>query len=86
MGHDRAEANTLVGESMVIYNFEAGAAIKTLRATIIKTEVVNNATIIYANSPLINSSVTIEGKKINLQIANYSDHSVIGWPLILGSF
>ena len=77
----------IIGESMVIKNFEPISAIKTLNAKIIKTEVLENgAVVIYAFSSLINKNVTLENEKVNLQIAHYANYSVIGSPLILGSF
>ncbi len=81
------DLDLLVGESMVIKNLEAGAVIKLLKANVVKTESLGSgAVVIYANSPLINKSVRISNQKVNLQIAVYADYSVIGWPLILGSF
>ncbi len=77
----------LIGESMVINNFDPSDAIKKLKAVVVKTEYLENgATVIYAYSPLINKNVQINSRKVNLQIAYYEHYSVIGWPLILGSF
>lgn len=76
-----------IGESMTIYNFEPIAAIKTLNAKIVKTEQLETgATVIYAYTSLISTSVEVDGQKVNLQFAHYLDHTVVGWPLILGSF
>lgn len=76
-----------IGESMTIYNFEPISALKTLQATVIKTETLTDGTsVIYAYTDLIDKTVDVEGKKVNLQLACYEDHTVIGWPLILGSF
>ncbi len=79
-------SSNLIGESMIVENLEPIAAITSLNAKIIKTEQINNASIIYAYSSAINSYVTIDGKKVNLQLACYDDYCVIGWPLILGSY
>ena len=40
----------------------------------------------YSYSPLIKKSLNIENNNVNLQIAYKNDSSIIGWPLILGSF
>lgn len=75
------------GESLVINNLEISSAIKTLNARVVKTEYLDNGTIvIYAFSSLIPKNVIAFDEKVNLQIATKDDRSVIGWPLILGSY
>ncbi len=87
MNTDTENINQLVGESMKIYNFEPASAIKTLRAKVIRTEYLDTgATVIYAYTDLIKPQVNIEKQNVNLQIAYYEEYSIIGWPLILGSF
>ena len=87
MNKGKVMQHNLVGESMVIKNFEPISAIKTLNAKIVKTEVLDSgAVVIYAYSSFINKNVTLENEKVNLQIAYYDNYSVIGWPVILGSF
>ena len=55
--------------------------------SIVKTECLSSGlVIIYAYTNLINDYVEVDNKKVNIQIANIEDCSVIGWPLILGSF
>ena len=77
----------MLGESITIRNFEPAAAIKALNAKIVKTEhLEDGATIIYAYSSLIPKNVKAGKKKVNLQIAHYETYSVVGWPLILGSY
>jgi len=77
----------IVGESLKIENLEISDAIKTLNAKVVKTEYLENGTtVIYAYSPLIKNNVSVNDKKVNLQIATNKDVSIIGWPLILGSF
>lgn len=81
------DVSLLVGESMVINNFEPANALKQLKAQVRKTEYLETgASVIYAYSPLINTDVEVDGKKVNLQIACYDNFCVVGWPLILGSF
>ena len=77
----------IIGESLTIKNFEPISALKTLNAKTIKVEhLETGATIIYAYTNKINKNVTIENQKVNIQIAIYPNYSVIGWPLILGSY
>jgi len=83
----KSDKNEKIGESITVKNFEPSAALKELKADVVKTEYLNSgATVIYAYSKLIPQNVEIENEKVNLQIAYYETHSVIGWPLILGSF
>ena len=77
----------LVGESVKIEDFEVASAIKTLNAKVVKTECLDNGTVvIYAYTNKINKTVEINNKKVNLQIAHNDEYAIIGWPLILGSF
>lgn len=76
-----------VGESLKINNFSPAQAIEEFNAKVVKTEYLSSgATVIYAYSNLIPEEVEIDGKQVNMQIAYYETYSVIGWPLILGSF
>ena len=80
------KSDSLVGES-VKTNVQPSTAIKKLSAKVIKTELIDDgATIIYAYSALIPKSVRVNDSQVNLQIACYDDYTIIGWPLILGSF
>ena len=84
---EKSHTSNILGESITINNFEPASALKELKAKVVKTEYLETgATVIYAYSNLIPQSVDVENEKINLQIAYYETHSVIGWPLILGSF
>jgi hypothetical protein len=81
------DKNELIGEKVKLYNFEPIDALKKLKANIVKTEYLDSGLIvIYAYTNLINNSVDFEDKKVNLQIAQTDSVTVIGWPLILGSF
>ncbi len=87
MNEGQSRVQNVIGESMRIDNFEPASAIKTLRAKVIKTEYIESgAVIIYAHTDLLDREVSVFNEKVNLQIAYYEDYSVIGWPLILGSF
>lgn len=77
----------VMGESMVIDNLEVGDALNKLKARVVKTEYLEDGTtVIYAFSSLINQNVEVDGKKVNLQIANKEERYIVGWPLILGSY
>ena len=78
----------IVGESMYFTNLEVGSAISTLKAKVKFTEYLEDQhlTIIYAYSKLIPKFEIIKNIKINLQISTCDEYSVIGWPLIYGSF
>ena len=77
----------VIGESISVKNLEVASAIKKLNARVVKTEYLEGGTtVVYAYSNLINDRVEVFGKSVNLQIAITDDKTVIGWPLILGSF
>jgi len=77
----------LLGESITVNNLEVSAALKDLCANVVNTEFLEDGTtVIYAYSPLINKQVELSFGAVNLQFALKEDSTVIGWPLILGSF
>ena len=79
--------NNKIGESIVVENLEVGSALNELKASVLKTEYLDDGTVvIYAKSSLINESVGLSFGEINLQIATKEDRAVIGWPLIIGSY
>ena len=87
MQNKTSEKNILVGESVKIKNFEPVAALKKLNARVIKTEYIENGTVvIYAYSNLINKNIKVDNQNVNLQIAHNDNYTIIGWPQILGSF
>lgn len=84
---EKRDVSSVIGESIKIKNFEPVSAMEILNAKLLKTEVLNNGTIVlYGYSDLINKSVVVNSQQVNLQIACYEEYCVIGWPLILGSF
>lgn len=80
--------NHVVGESLYFENLEIDHALTKLKAKVKFTEYLKNQnlTIIYAYSKLIPKYEIINNIKINLQISTCEQYSVIGWPLIYGSF
>ena len=72
------------GESMEVGYEELYVCLSKLKANIFRCEYIHdlNLTMLYGYSPLIEK--TLNG--INLQIAVYTDHAIIGWPMIYGSF
>ena len=84
---EKTNLSNTIGECITINDFEPASALKELKARVVKTEYLETgATVIYAYSNLIPRSVCVENEKVNLQIAYYETHSVVGWPLILGGF
>lgn len=80
---NNAGGNSCVGESITVKNLEVGEAIKSLNADVLRTEVLDNGTIvIYA----ISNKFAKNEQESNLQIAVRENDVVIGWPTILGSF
>lgn len=80
-------SENVIGESMVIKNLEVGSALSALNARVVKTEYLEDGTtVIYAHTNKISEQVQVDGKNVNLQIANKGERFVIGWPLILGSY
>jgi len=87
MQSEQVNKSQLIGESLKIVNFEPVNALKKLHARVVKTEYLDSGlVIIYAFSDLINENVEVDNKKVNIQIAQCDDYTIIGWPLILGSF
>ena len=87
MQDKNVESRFLVGESLKIVNFEPINALKKLNAKIVKTEYLEDGlVVIYAYTILIKEKVEIDNKNVNIQIAQNDDYSIIGWPLILGSY
>ena len=78
----------ILGESLYFNNLEIGSAIKKLKAKVKFTEYLDNQnlTIIYAYTNLISKYEMVNNVKINLQISTCDEYSIIGWPLIYGSF
>lgn len=82
-----SETKNKIGESVKTNNTELVSFLKDLDADIIKTESLDcGAVVISAYSPKIDKTIEIDNQKVNLQIASYDDYSIIGWPVILGSF
>ena len=87
MMYDDVDNEEIVGESITISNIEIISVLETLNAKLIKTECLDDSTIVlYAYSDKIKDSVKVDDQLVNLQIACKDSITVIGWPLILGSF
>lgn len=82
------EKSKIAGECFCFYeiNFDFKKLLKKLNAKIVKTEITQNIYIIYAYSNKFLNFVFVEGKKVNLQIANNNNFVTVGTPLVLGSF
>lgn len=60
--------------------------LKLLKATVLSESVVEGMQITYAYSPYYQNSVTLDGKKVNLQIAERDGEIIAGFPLILTGY
>jgi hypothetical protein len=60
--------------------------LEKLRCNIIKKEEVDGITIVYAYSPYLLKSVFIHSRSVNIMIALTEEKTVVGSPLIKGSF
>ena len=60
--------------------------LKLLKATVLSESVVEGMKITYAYSPYYQNSVTLDGKKVNLQIAERDGEIIAGFPLILTGY
>lgn len=58
----------------------------TLGASIVWEQELNGMRILYAHSPRIAGSVTLDGKRVNLQLVLRGDVMLAGSPLIVGSY
>lgn len=79
---------SVVGESIFLKNIEIDNAIKTLSAKVVLVETLKEQglTLLFCHTNKVPTSVDYKGKKINIQIATCEDYTVIGWPMIIGSF
>jgi len=74
------------GESMYFEQLEVGNALKVLNAKVKFVENIDNLTILYCYTHLIDEKLKVKENDINLQICISDYYTVIGWPMILGSF
>lgn len=84
----RASASGLKGEC-VRFNGkpeDVEIARKKLNLRVIKSQQMGDVYTVYGYSPLLARSVSMEGEKINVQIAYSKGRISIGTPLILGSY
>ena len=81
-------SGNLLGESIYFENLELNNALTILQAKVEFFEYISDKdlTILYCSSPLVPKDVEVKDILINLQIATTDEYTVIGWPLILGSF
>ena len=75
------------GESIKVECIEIAAAIEVLGASLKKVEVLDDSTIVlYCYTDKIATHVIVDGESVNIQIAQKAECTIIGWPLILGSY
>lgn len=80
--------SNIIGESMYFTNIEVITAIKILKARVEFAEYLDeqDLTLIYCYTNLIPTYKNVKSHKINLQISVSEEYTIIGWPLIYGSF
>ena len=74
------------GVSTVVSDLSVEDVLNTLMIEIQFCEHVENVVCFYGYSPQIASFVTLNGKRVNVQIASNGEYLKIGSPLIFGSF
>lgn len=82
------ELSNIYGESVTIYNANDAdmAYINKICKTKIFQETFDNLIIFYCYDARLSKFVTIDGKKINMQVAISNDNITIGYPIILGEY
>lgn len=74
------------GESIVLSEQYENNIIELLDAKIQFTETTCNGTSVYAYSKNIKNTITVKGKDVNIQVFYGKDKTILGSPIILGSF
>jgi|GEM_PF-2486473 len=82
----RKSIESLSGQSATVYTKTAQEIMIDLSATTIFTQSVDGIDIYYAYSPRLGGGVTVNGEKINLELAQHNGKVTVGTPLILGSY
>lgn len=85
---DCLDNNFVAGESFCFDGDEKDIKyiLKRLSATIKRKEVFDEFELFYAYSPKFYSYITIDNKKINVQIAKNKNTITVGTPIIFGSY
>jgi len=88
MGFDGDFTKNNHGESIVFKRTEEDveSLLSRMRVTVVYTQSVGGADVIYGYSNRLRGGVVIEGEKINVQFAMRGDTVTVGTPLIFGSF
>ena len=74
------------GESVVVYGYDIDDVLKDLNAEIKFTETTTNGVSIYAFSKKLKNKITINNEIVNVQIFYNESKTVVGTPIIFGSF
>jgi len=78
----RAKFSKIDGESIVLGQKTAGQIFRKLGYR----EVSFSGRITYGYSPRARTFITSEGQRVNLQVVERNGTTVVGWPVILGSY
>lgn len=74
------------GESIIVSEQYENSILQLLDAKIVFKETSSRGTSVYGYSKKLKNSINVKGQKINLQIFYGEDKTVLGSPIILGSF
>ena len=75
------------GESITLDIKQSTSEIlKKLQARQVSRDRIGDLTTIYAYSPKVPTYIIVDGERINIQIAQANNRTLIGFPIILGSF
>lgn len=65
---------------------DVDAIINRLQATVVSCQQMGDLYVFCCNSPCLQGGVTIDGNRVNVQIALSSGAVTVGYPLILGDY
>lgn len=89
--YDEAKAKTNLAKKADAVQFyadekELGAMLKQIKFQQLFTEKVEQIEIFYGFSPCFSSSIMLDGKKVNVQIAKKDGKVILGFPMIMTGF
>ena len=83
----KATKNVILhGVEFYLSNIEVEEIIKILKADVIKESEIGGLNLIYAYSPFYQDNITMDGKKVNVQLALKGDEIIAGFPIILTGY
>ena len=77
--------NKVLGVSFEIPNCDFNTLTQKLNLQLICSQIVEDIVFVYGYSPRLSKFITVDGEKINIQVAKRGDIVKVGYPLILDS-